>query len=391
MTKTSQEHDYMKVGEIARSVSDTHTFSKPELIFLNTSDISKGKFLHSTYSLVSQMPGQAKKSISEGDILFSEIRPSNGRWALVREEADDYVVSTKLMVIRCDTSKVDANYFYQFLTSNKTTSILQNLAESRSGTFPQITFDDVSSLDIYLPPLADQKRIAGALGALDDLIETNRVLIKNLLELADAKSGMFPGDFEHLTFNDVCKVFGGGTPSTKDGTFWGGKIAWATPTDMTALPSPYLFDTSRKISEAGLEACSSKLFPEGSILMTSRATIGEIAVSRTPTSTNQGFIIIEPREEYDLWFLFHEVRRRVPEFKQKANGSTFLELSRGTFKSLSVKWPSREFRQKLHSTLDPIHEMASSLELEVIHVKRTREELLPLLMAGKISVKGIAA
>lgn len=149
------DYSKLKIGEIAASVSETHKRGKPELIFLNTSDILHGKFLHRTYTPTKDWPGQAKKSIRRDDILLSEIRPANGRWAFVREDADDFVVSTKLMVIRADQRRVFPLYLYQFLTSSETSAWLQHLAESRSGTFPQITFDQVASLEIPLPPLAD--------------------------------------------------------------------------------------------------------------------------------------------------------------------------------------------------------------------------------------------
>ena len=90
------------VAEFSRSVSVTHKKDKSHLIFLNTSDIERGQFLHRDYSEVQAWPGQAKKSVQKGDILFSEIRPGNGRWAFVDFDADDYVVSTKLMVLRVD-------------------------------------------------------------------------------------------------------------------------------------------------------------------------------------------------------------------------------------------------------------------------------------------------
>ena len=175
-----------KVSEIARSVSVTHKKTKPELIFLNTSDISFGKFLHRQYTDVSGWPGQAKKSILKDDILFSEIRPANGRWAFVDFEATDYVVSTKLMVIRVDERVVLPRYFYTWLTSPAVVERLQGLAESRSGTFPQITFDDVGFLELPLPSLPEQRAIAATLGALDDKIELNRKMNATLEAMARA-------------------------------------------------------------------------------------------------------------------------------------------------------------------------------------------------------------
>jgi len=129
------------LGDLIFSYSKTHSFSKEKLIFFNTSDILKGSFLHSDYMDVSDMPGQAKKVIAQNDILYSEIRPKNRRYALVRIEADDYVVSTKLMVLRRLDKTIPIYRFYHLLTEDKFIEVLQQTAEGRSGTFPQITFE----------------------------------------------------------------------------------------------------------------------------------------------------------------------------------------------------------------------------------------------------------
>jgi type I restriction enzyme S subunit len=185
-----------KVGDLAMSISDTHKMKEEKLIFLNTSDILLGKILHRTYTPVKHWPGQAKKSIRRNDILFSEIRPANGRWVFVDEAADDFVVSTKLMVIRSKTEEILPKYLYQFLTSKETSGWLQHLAESRSGTFPQITFDQIAALDIPLPPLPEQRAIAHGIGTLDDLIELNRETNEILEEMARALFKSWFVDFD---------------------------------------------------------------------------------------------------------------------------------------------------------------------------------------------------
>ena len=190
------DYPITQIGELASSISDTHKFGKEQLVFLNTSDILHGKFLHRTYSAVKDWPGQAKKSIRKDDILFSEIRPANGRWAYVEEDANDFVVSTKLMVIRAKQDRLFPKFLYQFLTSSEITKWLQHLAESRSGTFPQITFDQVATLELPLPPLAEQKAIAAVLGALDDKIELNRRMNATLEAMARALFQSWFVDFD---------------------------------------------------------------------------------------------------------------------------------------------------------------------------------------------------
>lgn len=134
--------EYRDLGEIVESHSKKHDFKKKELIFFNTSDILEGDFLHNNYMAVDSMPGQAKKSIRKNDILYSEIRPANKRYALVRIDAEDYVVSTKLMVIRLLSDEFKIERIYQYLTYPPFIEELHHAAEGRSGTFPQITFEE---------------------------------------------------------------------------------------------------------------------------------------------------------------------------------------------------------------------------------------------------------
>lgn len=137
-----------RLSELCHSVSKKHDFKNKELIFLNTGDIEDGKFLHSNYMSVDKMPGQAKKSIQYGDILYSEIRPINRHFAFVNFKAGEYVVSTKLMVIRANG--VNKRRLYNYLTSDRVIAELQMEAESRSGTFPQIRFENIQNLKILI-------------------------------------------------------------------------------------------------------------------------------------------------------------------------------------------------------------------------------------------------
>jgi type I restriction enzyme S subunit len=145
-----QSENQIELDDLIESVSITHRFPNSQVVFLNTSDIYRGEVLVHDYSVVKTLPGQAKKSIQKDDILFSEIRPANGRYAYIDFEANDYVVSTKLMVLR-SKKKMSQAFIYFYLTNKLTVEWLQVLAESRSGTFPQITFDEIKTLKINIP------------------------------------------------------------------------------------------------------------------------------------------------------------------------------------------------------------------------------------------------
>ncbi len=173
-----------KIGELVDSVSITHKFPKGKAIFLNTSDIEEGKILHNNYSIKEGLPGQAKKSIKHLDILFTEIRPANKRYALVDFDADDFVASTKLMVLR-SVSEIHPIVVYNFLTSIETLKELQHIAESRSGTFPQITFAHVKDLRITLPRTELLNKYVDLAWSIFSQIKNNEQQTKSLIQLRD--------------------------------------------------------------------------------------------------------------------------------------------------------------------------------------------------------------
>ncbi len=140
----------LELGQLIETVSRTHKLSDPTIVFLNTSDIYLGNVLKHGHESVKDLPGQAKKSICQDDILFSEIRPANGRFAYINFDSSQYVVSTKLMVLR-SKGIVSQPFVYFYLTHPMTIEWLQTLAEARSGTFPQITFDQIKTLKVNIP------------------------------------------------------------------------------------------------------------------------------------------------------------------------------------------------------------------------------------------------
>jgi type I restriction enzyme S subunit len=175
----------IRIEDIVDSISITHKFPNPEVVFLNTSDIFEGKILNTKYSMVKNLKGQAKKTICNGDILFSEIRPRNKRYAFVNvEKPEDYVVSTKLMVLRNKNKEVLNEYFYYFLTYDGTLEYLQMRAENRIGSFPQITFDVLKPIILNIPDFDEQSKIIRLISTIDNLITLNNKSNSELESLA---------------------------------------------------------------------------------------------------------------------------------------------------------------------------------------------------------------
>lgn len=320
-----------------------------------------------------------------GDILVTR-RGRVGDTAPI--PTDDCAIGQNLIILRSDGTVIDQS-FLRWATRGPAWQSEVDRLINVGAVFSSLNVGDIGKMRIPVLPLPEQQAIAEVLGALDDKIAANRALVATSLELVGAhhrhiKSG---GVCTRTAFTDVAEIGGGATPSTKVDAYWEGDIPWAAPSDITALPAPYLEDTPRKITKAGLTACSSPLHPVGSILMTSRATIGAFAIAQVPTAVNQGFIVVQPHDPTLRWWLLAEMQQRVPEFVAMANGATFLELPRKAFRKMSFALPENAALQHFDSLAGPLHATSSSALRESSTLAALRDTLLPALMDGTLRVK----
>lgn len=372
-----------KLGDIATIVTGQtpskkypeHWGEKGEIPFLTPKDQAIGIRSVDTERYISREHSDIyeKRIVPEGAVALTCIG-SLGKISVVQTAT---LTNQQINSIIPDGSKANNLYIYYYLMSSYDS--LESLA---GGTvMPIVNKSSLEGMEIPLPPLEEQERIAGILGSLDDKIEANTRLIHTLLDTADSVFQKFYSECElsESTYASL-EVYGGGTPSTKNETYWGGDIQWLTPTDVTSLGSPILFDTARKLTEDGLNACSSKLHPAGSIMMTSRATIGAFAINQYPAATNQGFIVAVPQREEERWWIYHHMKKDVPEMINSANGTTFLEISRRTFKGLPYGSLSDENLDRFHAVVNPLYELVKSSEQENLQLAETRDALIKRLI-----------
>ena len=183
------------IGDVCNTISDTYRGNAKDVVLINTSDVLEGKCLNHQKTPNKNLKGQFKKTFQQGDILYSEIRPANKRYAYVNFAPKDYIASTKLMVIR-HNNKITPQYLFYILTNDVIIRELQMIAESRSGTFPQVTFSELANFSISLPPISQQKEIVAVLKSFDSKIDLNRRINDNLEQQAQA---LFNEMFPHIT------------------------------------------------------------------------------------------------------------------------------------------------------------------------------------------------
>ena len=395
------------LGEVAVNISRSFDFSiKENVVFVNTGDVLEGKFLHSKQSSKDGLPGQAKKAIAKGDILFSEIRPINKRYAIVDFDVENYVVSTKFMVIK-KKDKIDLNFLYLFLTYEKTLQEFQIIAESRSGTFPQITFKAVSEVPILLPTLPEQKGIASVISSYNTKIkllqnqnktleEMAQVLFKEWFvdfrfpgvgEMVDSELGMIPEGWRVDNIGKYVNLKGGTTPSTKNPDYWYGNIHWTSPKDLSISKQSYLLNTQKMITESGLKKISSGLMPKGTLLFSSRAPIGYIALSNVDIAINQGYIAFLPEAEFSNYFMYNWLKLNMKSIIGAANGSTFLEISKSAFRQLQTPIPDEKTLKSFDELITPVFKKLLNNIVHIQTLSELRDKLLPKLMSGEVRVK----
>jgi len=342
-------------------------------------------FVYIDEVLASKMPGAQMRS---GDLVVTH-RGSVGQVSMVPRRArfDTYVASTSHVKVRLDPSLAVPEFFYYWFQSGAgRQSLLENVSTVGVPGLAQ-PVSTVKRLRVPAPRLKIQRAIAAILGALDDKITANRKIVSACGDLLDAHYTSACPVESNETLGDVAAIGGGGTPSTKNDAYWSGDVHWATPTDITGLDGPWLLDTARTITNAGLEACASPLYPKRSILMTSRATIGSIALAGVPTAVNQGFIVVNAKDPHLQLWLMTQMRARTAEFLSWSNGATFLEISRGIFKALPYYSSTPVNLERFNDRAEVLVRRQEAAQRETQVLTRTRNELLPLLMNGKITVK----
>ena len=178
------------------------------------------------------------------------------------------------------------------------------------------------------------------------------------------------------TLGDVADVIGGGTPSTKEPTYWGGEIPWLTPGDLTKREGRVITTTERTISAAGMTSSSAKLLPKDAVLLTSRATVGAVGLAGQPMATNQGFQSLVAREGLLPRFLMCWVQANREEFQKRASGSTFPEISGKKVRTIPIRVPPLHEQRRIVAVMSAVDSQIEVLQSATLRCKRLLAQYL---------------
>jgi len=345
---------------------------------------------------------KGNNKVEKMDVLFSK-DGTVGR-CLVFTQDDDLVVLSSIAIIRPNYSKLHSFYLKYALTSD---SVLNRIMGSKTGTaIRRVILRDIRRIKIPVPPLVEQRGIVEVLGTVDECIrltdavieraeELKRGLMQQLLtrgightEYKMTSLGEIPRSWKINRLQDISIITGGSTPSTTNRDYWGGNIPFVTPSDITSLENEnYILKTRRNITKKALISTSSSLLDPQTILLTSRATIGEAAINLIPVSTNQGFANIKPDSNVDVFWLFCYLRSKKREFERLASGSTFKEVSRKSVKRMKISLPPLNEQSRIAMIFLSMHEKIKSEYEKSRYLRLIKQGLMQQLLSGKLRVE----
>ena len=374
-----------KLEEFIDTISETSTIKKQQVVLINTSDVENGKVLNHKYTENKNLKGQFKKRFRKDDILYSEIRPKNKRFAYVDFDASDYIASTKLMVLR-NKGNIDNTFLYQLLKSNKIINQLQLLAESRSGTFPQITFNELANIEIEIPNIENQIKISKILTDIDSKIEINNQTNDNLFKMMKSKFEDWITNLNKYEVSSLSKIanYTNGLAMQK----------FRPKDNEESLPVIKIKEMNDGITE-NTERCSTNIKDEviinnGDVLFAWSGTLCMSIWGKGKAGLNQHIFKVTS-DKYPKWFYYFWTLKHLNKFKMIAAGkaTTMGHIKRGELDISEVLIPEDKELQEMHKIMQPLFNKYINNLIQNETLTQLRDTLLPKLMNGEIDLDKI--
>ena len=333
----------------------------------------------------------SKYILKEGDIVFSRVG-SVDRCSFVDSQHTGWLFSGRCLRVR-PFEEISPLFLYYFFCLESTKKFIRNIAVG--ATMPSINTKLMEEIEVSYPDKQVQEKIANLLGAIDNKIELNNAINDNLEQQAQALfQELFitnaDPNWRTGTIINLGTVIGGSTPSkAKPEYYTKNGIAWITPKDLSINKSKFITHGENDITELGLKNSSATVMPEGTVLFSSRAPIGYIAIAAGNITTNQGFKSVVPNDEIGTAYVYYYLKQNLSMIERLASGSTFKEVSGGTMKSVPAIVPDSKTIEKFNSFCLPIFEQQKVLETQNQTLAGLRDSLLPKLMSGELDASAI--
>ena len=364
---------------------------------LNGSNLEGFSLSEKTFRYVTRKKADSlnKANAHRGDIVITH-RGTLGQIVFIPQDSkyDRYVISQSQFRVRCNDKVLPEYLVYYFHTPIGQHKLLSNASQVGVPALarPSSTFQQI---EVVLPELSIQKCVVEIISTIQKKIVNNQELNDNLEQQAQSYfQELFVDNADPEwaigTISDLGTVVGGSTPSkAKPEYYTESGIAWITPKDLSINKSKFVSHGENDITELGLKNSSAAIMPEGTVLFSSRAPIGYIAIAAGEVTTNQGFKSVVPKPEIGTPFVYFFLKNTLPVIEGMASGSTFKEVSGSTMKNVPAVIPDAETLAKFSDFCAPIFAQQRILEEQNQSLAKLRDSLLPKLMSGEIDVSAV--
>ena len=363
----SQLHkeDYVDVGTPIVTVEHlgSRVFSEQNLPMVSEADRSR----------------LSKYVLKKGDIVFSRVG-SVDRCSFVDQKHDGWMFSGRCLRVR-PSEEVDSLFLYYFFCLNTTKEFVRSIAVG--ATMPSINTKLLGEVEVVCPEIEEQRKIADILSKIDDKIEENQKINENLEHQSLALfSNYYEQSNTEIDFTDLIQVLGGGTPKTRESTYWNGNIPFFTPKD---VGFPYTLATEKTITEDGLLHCNSRLYPVNTVFVTARGTVGKVGIAGVPMAMNQSCYALIGKGIHQLLVYFYTLKA-IDRLKHKASGAVFDAIITKDFETEQVFKLSPNDTDTFIRIVEPMYQSILNNSIEKQRLIALRDSLLPKLMSGEIDV-----
>ncbi|MDU4573213.1 restriction endonuclease subunit S [Veillonella sp.] len=389
----------IRLGDIIKT--NQNTYSPKEnwkfVNYLDTGNITMNRVQEIQYFVTDKdkLPSRARRKVKTNDIIYSTVRPNQLHYGIIKEQPENFLVSTGFVVIEIDNEEVIPDYIYYVLSQQKVVEHLHAIAEQSVSAYPSLKPSDIENLNILIPDLETQKRIVSILSVIDKKITLNEDINNNL---QDQSQAIFHKIFVNTSNpqREICKaeeyfdITIGKTPPRKEPHwFTTGDlgIKWASITDMGNCEI-YISNCSENLTLEAIEKFKIKIIPSGTVILSFKLTVGRVAITHGEMTTNEAIAHFRTDNPFINEYLYCYLKN----FNYQTMGSTSSianAVNSKIIKAMPFVIPSDEELNHFYSVVHPIFEKVLNNQLEIGVLEKLKAALLPRLLSGTLEVSGV--
>jgi len=388
----------VRLGDIVRTNECTYSAQEKwgHVNYLDTGNMTRNIIDEIQYIDLSRdkLPSRAKRKVKYNSIVYSTVRPNQYHYGIIKEQPENFLVSTGFVVIDVDCTLANPDYIYYVLTQDEITKHLQAIGEQSVSAYPSIKPLDIEDLEVLLPPAEEQNKIVSILLSLDSKIMNNTAINNNLEEQAlalfksyfidyDNFGGQVPDTWKEGVLGDFVEIKRGGSPRPIQNYLSDSGLHWLKISDATCITSPFINEIKESIIEDGLK--KTVFLKAGALVLSNSATPGLPKILDIDTCIHDGWLYFPTSKlsnEY-LYLYFKHIREKLVAL---GNGSVFTNLKTDILKNYPTYLPTQEVLNEFDSVIKPIFAMILTTTREIKSLATLRDTLLPKLISGELDV-----